>query len=156
MAVSTRTKESGANAFTVVKMLVPTGEMRIKERFAQIDTIAADSLKSGGGAAMETLATLTAAVPTSLLTRIARQQTQSVDFATSNVRTSPVEYYIAGAKALETYPIGPLAGVAFNATMLSYAGHLDIGINFDAAAVEDAGLYAALLEQSFKDLRRAR
>ena len=33
MAVSTRTKESGANAFGLVKLLVPTGEMTIAERF---------------------------------------------------------------------------------------------------------------------------
>ena len=33
MAVSTRTKDSGANAFGLVKLLVPTGEMTITERF---------------------------------------------------------------------------------------------------------------------------
>lgn len=156
MAVSTRTKESGANAFTVVKMLIPTGEMRVKERFQRIAEIAAEAVKPGGMARIETLATVTAAVPASLLTRIARQQSQSIDFATSNVRTSPVEYYIAGAKALETYPIGPLAGVAFNATMLSYVNHLEIGINVDAAAVEDPPLLAKLLDEAFSAIRKAR
>lgn len=156
MAVSTRTKESGANAFTVVKMLIPTGEMRLKERFGRIGEIAAEAVKPGGIARIDTLATVTAAIPASLLTRIARQQSQSIDFATSNVRTSPVEYYIAGAKALETYPIGPLAGVAFNATMLSYVNHLEIGVNFDAAAVGDPPLMAKLLEESFGALRKAR
>jgi diacylglycerol O-acyltransferase / wax synthase len=95
-------------------------------------------------------------VPASLLTRIARQQTQSVDFATSNLRTSPVPYFIAGAKALETYAIGPLAGVAFNVTLLSYAKHLDLGINTDPAAVADPPRLAKLLDDAFRQLRRVR
>ena len=76
--------------------------------------------------------------------RIARQQAQSVDFATSNLRTSPIPYFIAGAKALETYAIGPLGGVAFNVTMLSYVKHLDLGVNIDTAAVDDPALLAKL------------
>ncbi len=157
MAVSTRTKESGANAFGLVKLLVPTGEMTIAERF---DTDRRDRsaavVKSGGAASMDTLAVITSALPTSLLTRIARQQTQSVDFATSNVRTSPIPYFIAGGKALETYAIGPLGGVAFNVTMLSYVKHLDLGINIDTAAVDDPPLLASLVDDAFRRLRRAR
>ncbi len=154
MAVSTRTKESGANAFGLVKMLVPTGEMTITERFERIADATSAAVKSGGAGSMDTLAVVTSALPTSLLTRIARQQSQSIDFATSNVRTSPIPYYIAGGKALETYAIGPLAGVAFNITMLSYNNHLDLGINIDAAAVADPPLLATLVEQAFRRLRR--
>ena len=47
--------------------------------------------------------------------------------------------YIAGAQILANYPVGPLAGVAFNLTLLSYCGSLDMGLNLDAAAVEDPG-----------------
>ena len=80
---------------------------------------------------------MAAALPTSLVTRLARQQAQTVDFATSNVRGSPVPMYIAGAQLLENYPMGPLAGVAFNLTLLSYLGSLDMGLNIDAAAVAE-------------------
>ena len=41
----------------------------------------------------------------SLVTRIARQQTQTVDFATSNVRGAPFDLYIAGAKIEANYHI---------------------------------------------------
>ena len=105
---------------------------------------------------MDTLAAVTSALPTSLLTRIARQQAQTVDFATSNVRTSPVPYFIAGGKALQTYAIGPLGGVAFNVTMLSYVKHLDLGINVDTAAVADPALLAKLVDEAFRRLRQAR
>ena len=53
--------------------------------------------------------TVAAALPTSLVTRLARQQAQTVDFATSNVRAAPMPVYIAGAQLLENYPFGPLA-----------------------------------------------
>ena len=64
--------------------------------------VSRDAVESGGTGSIETLAVVTSALPTSLLARIARQQSQSIDFATSNVRTSPIPYYIAGGKALET------------------------------------------------------
>ncbi|HEX4981722.1 MAG TPA: wax ester/triacylglycerol synthase domain-containing protein [Ilumatobacteraceae bacterium] len=152
MAVSTRTESSGANAFSVVRMLVPTAEMPIAERFAAIHeatAVAKDQSKSAG---LDTLAAVASALPTSVVTRLARQQTQTVDFATSNVRGAPMEMYVAGAQLLENYAIGPLAGVAFNVTMLSYLGSLDMGINIDAAAVEDPELLKRCLDRSLAEL----
>jgi hypothetical protein len=57
---------------------------------------------------------------------------------------------------LETYPIGPLAGVAFNLTLLSYDGSLNMGLNVDTAAVEQPERLAQLLEQAFTSLVKAR
>ena len=99
-----------------------------------------------------TLAAVAAALPTSLVTRLARQQAQTVDFATSNVRGSPVPVYIAGAQLLAELPVGPLGGVAFNLTLLSYLGSLDMGLNIDAAAVDRAGRLRSSLERAFADL----
>jgi diacylglycerol O-acyltransferase / wax synthase len=77
-----------------------------------------------------------------------------VDFATSNVRGAPIALYLAGAKVLQTYPIGPLGGVAFNLTVLSYDGSLDMGVNIDAAAVSDAALLMRCLRDAFTKLHR--
>jgi WS/DGAT/MGAT family acyltransferase len=155
MAVSTRTESSGGNAFSVIRMLVPTAEMPIAERFAAIHEATSAAKEQSKSAGLETLAAVASALPTSVVTRLARQQTQTVDFATSNVRGAPVEMYVAGAQLLENYAIGPLAGVAFNVTMLSYLGSLDMGINIDAAAVEDPALLKRCLDRSFTELRNA-
>jgi diacylglycerol O-acyltransferase / wax synthase len=155
MAVSTRTESSGANAFSLARMMVPTGEMPIAERFAAINEVATAAREQGSSASLEVLATVAAALPTSLITRLVRQQTQTVDFATSNVRGSPVPMFICGAQLLENYPIGPLLGVAFNLTLLSYDGSLDMGLNVDAAAVADPDRLAQLLERAFTDLQKA-
>ena len=156
MAVSTRTKTSGANSFSLARMLVPTGPMDIAERFARVVDITTQAQEgSRGGASLDSLAIITGALPTALITRLARQQAQTVDFATSNVRAAPVPVYIAGAQLLENYAFGPLLGVAFNLTLLSYNGHLEMGINIDAAAVDEPARLAELVEDSFKALTRA-
>ena len=152
MAVSTRTSAADTNAFTLARMMVPTSPMPIAERFGLIQAIADQARGGSGGASLQTLAAVAAALPTSLVTRLARQQAQTVDFATSNVKAAPVPVYIAGAQLLENYPLGPLAGVAFNLTLLSYAGSLDMGINIDAAAVAEPELLAKHLDAAFADL----
>ena len=57
--------------------------------------------------------------------------------------------YIAGARLLSTAPLGPLAGVAANITMLSYDGRLDVGVHVDAAAIDEVERFAAL--RAWKD-----
>ena len=152
MAVSTRTSAADANAFTLARMMVPTSPMPIDERFRLIQAIADEARGGSGGASLQTLAAVAAALPTSLVTRLARQQAQTIDFATSNVKAAPMPVYIAGAQLLENYPLGPLAGVAFNLTLLSYDGSLDMGINIDAAAVAEPELLAKHLDAAFADL----
>jgi diacylglycerol O-acyltransferase len=154
MAVSTRTASSGGNAFSLVRMLVPTGEMPITERFAAIREVIEMAREHNAAAGLDTLAAVASALPTSVVTRLARQQAQTVDFATSNVKASPIPMYVAGAELLENYPVGPLAGVAFNLTLLSYVGSLDMGLNIDSAAVADPELLARALGRSFSALGR--
>jgi hypothetical protein len=87
-----------------------------------------------------------------VLTRIARTQSQTVDFATSNVRGAGIPLYISGGLVLENYPLGPLGGVAFNLTMLSYNGSLDMGLNVDSEAVAYPVLLKQCIEQSMQQL----
>ncbi|MEP7046762.1 MAG: wax ester/triacylglycerol synthase domain-containing protein [Ilumatobacteraceae bacterium] len=152
MAISTRGEGSGSNAFSLARMLVPTGEMPIGERFTWIQAAAGAARESNATASLETLAAVASTLPTSLITRVARQQAQTVDFATSNVRGSPVPLYIAGAEVLQNYAVGPLAGVAYNLTLLSYNHSLDMGVNIDTAAITEPELLRECLEKAFADL----
>jgi len=129
--------------------------MPIAERFQRIQEAANEARQQRAGASLETLAAVASTLPTSLVTRLARQQSQTIDFATSNVKGSPVAVYISGAQLLENYPIGPLAGVAFNVTLLSYLGSLDVGINVDTAAVAEPERLARLLQRALRNLAAA-
>lgn len=154
MAISTRTAESGGNAFSLARMLVPTGEMPIAERFLAIQEAADAARETSRTAGLDALAAVASALPTSVIARLARQQAQTVDFATSNVKGSPVPVYVAGAQLLEVYPIGPILGVAFNLTLMSYMGSLDMALNIDTAAVERPELLGECLQQSIRALAR--
>ncbi|HEY0518550.1 MAG TPA: wax ester/triacylglycerol synthase domain-containing protein [Ilumatobacteraceae bacterium] len=152
MAISTRSETSGSNAFSLARMLVPTSDMPIAERFNWIQAAAGAARESNSTASLETLAAVASTLPTSLITRLARQQAQTVDFATSNVRGAPVPLFVAGAQILENYAVGPLAGVAYNLTLLSYNHSLDMGVNIDTAAVTEPELLRECLEKAFADL----
>jgi hypothetical protein len=55
---------------------------------------------------------------------------------------------------LENYPLGPLGGVAFNLTMLSYNGSLDMGLNVDTEAVAYPVLLTQCINESFQQIAR--
>jgi hypothetical protein len=152
MAISTRTSASEGNAFSLVRMLVPTSPMGITDRFEAINEILTAARGGGASNALEAIATVSTVMPTSVITRLARSQAETVDFATSNVRGAGIPLYVAGAKLLANYPIGPLGGVAFNMTLLSYMGSLDVGINIDEAAVESPELLRESLELAFSEI----
>src|SRR6476646_6176529 len=155
MAISTRNQDSGSNAFSLARMLVPTGDMPIAERCTWIQAAAGAAREANATASLETLAAVAATLPTSFITKLARQQAQTVDFATSNVRGAPVPLYLAGAQILQNYAVGPLAGVAYNLTLLSYNHSLDMGVNIDTAAVTEPELLRTLLGRAFKALAAA-
>lgn len=155
MAISTRTEGSGANAFSIARLLVPTGKMTVAERFAAIDAAAGRARGESATASLETISAIASTLPTSVVTRVARQQSESVDFATSNVRAANFDCYIAGARVLENYPLGPLAGVAFNLTAMSYCGSFDMGLHVDRAAVTQPELLRRCVEGAFAELSAA-
>jgi hypothetical protein len=102
--------------------------------------------------AMDALAGLANLLPTSVAVRLARQQVETVDFATSNVRGAPFPLYIAGARILANYPIGPTGGTAWNLTLMSYDGQLDMGLNTDVGAVADPEMLRDAIEREFAAL----
>ena len=126
--------------------------MPIGDRFVAIQAAATAAKEASATASLETLAAVASALPTSLITRLARQQAQTVDFATSNVRAAPIPLYVAGSELLQNYPVGPLAGVAFNLTLLSYNHSLDMGVNIDTAAVAEPERLRDCLQRAFDDL----
>jgi WS/DGAT/MGAT family acyltransferase len=152
MAISTRNENSGSNAFTLARMLVPTGEMPIAERFSAVNEILISARSNASASSLDAIAAVSSVIPTSIVTRLARSQAETVDFATSNVRSAGVPLFMAGSQLLENYPVGPLGGVAFNVTLMSYLGSLDCGINIDEAAIESPTLLRESLSQAFTEL----
>ena len=49
-------------------------------------------------------------------------------------------------------PVGPLGGVAFNLTLLSHVGSLDMGLNMDSRAIAEPSLLTESLEAALADI----
>jgi hypothetical protein len=128
--------------------------MPIEERFAAIDEMATSVRSGSGDASLDTLAGIAQALPISVLTRLARAQSQTVDFATSNVRGAGVPLFIGGSRIVANHPVGPLGGVAFNLTLLSNDGNLDMGLHVDTAAVDQPELLRDCIAESFAKISR--
>ncbi len=156
MPVSTRRERSDrsmtGNAFAPVRVLLAAGIEDPAARFRSTRDRLAEARRERALGLVESLAGLANALPTSALVRLARQQVRTVDFTTSNVRGAPTELFVAGARIMSNHPVGPTGGTAFNLTLLSYAGSLDMGLNVDVGAVADPGLLRRGIEASFAEL----
>jgi WS/DGAT/MGAT family acyltransferase len=153
MPVSTRTDASaGGNAFTPMRVLVPVGIEDPLERFTAIRARLETTKHERAMSLVDGLAGVANLLPTSVAVRLARQQVETVDFATSNVRGAPFPLYIAGARIEANYPIGPTGGTAWNLTLMSYDGTLDMGLNTDAGAVDDPAMLRDAIATEFASL----
>lgn len=152
MPVSTRTDRGvGGNAFTPTRVLVPT-QADPKARFAEIHDRLMVTKSERAITLTSALAGLAGLLPSSVVTRLARQQVMTVDFATSNVRAAPFDLFMAGALAESNYPAGPVAGTAWNLTTMSYRGMLNLGLHSDTGAVAEPEALAAAIADSFNEL----
>jgi diacylglycerol O-acyltransferase len=153
MPVSTRVDKSfGGNSFAPARVTVAVGDADPVSRFRQVHEVLSAARSERALGMVDALASVILTLPPAVLTPIARQQVASVDLAASNLRGSPVELYLAGGRVEANYPMGPTAGVAFNATVLSYMDRLDMGLVVDVAAVEDPGLLRSCIEEEFAAL----
>lgn len=144
-------RSAGGNAFSPSRVLVPTLPDP-RARFAAVRERLARVKREPALAVAEGVAGLLNALPVSLLVRAARHQAATVDFATSNLRGAPFDLFVAGAEVLANHPMGPTAGVAFNATVMSYRDRFDVGLNVDAGAVQDPALLAHCITDAFGEL----
>lgn len=152
--VSTRAdKAIGGNSFTPSRFAAPAGPMDPAERFKRLsEMMAAKRSSVSGEGALSGLAGLANLLPTSLVTSIARSQASKMDFATSNLRGARRFFYISGAKVLNNYAFGPLAGTAFNVTAMSYAGMFPIAMHIDPVAIADPGDLRDCVEAAYQEL----
>jgi hypothetical protein len=127
--------------------------MDLAERFDSIHRLLGQRRgEVHGSGPMGAVATVANLVPTSVVTSLIRSQASHIDFATSNLPAFLGDTYVAGARTLHAYAFGPLAGTAFNLTLISIAGSLDIGAHLDPAAVTEPELLRVSLEDAYRDL----
>jgi diacylglycerol O-acyltransferase len=74
------------------------------------------------------------------------------DIQASNVPIYPGDTFIAGAKVLRQFGLGPLPGVAMMVVLISRGGFATVTTRYDRAAIADPDLWARCLRQGFDEV----
>jgi diacylglycerol O-acyltransferase len=142
---------AGGNRFAGVNLAAPIGlrdpEVRIKNIRSQMTSKREERAIDMVGAIAPVLGLL----PDSVLESMAGQIVTS-DVQASNVPVYAGDTFIAGAKILRQYGIGPLPGVAMMVVLISRSGYCTITTRYDRAAVNDPGLWGRCLLAGFEEV----
>lgn len=142
---------AGGNRFAGVNLAAPIGlqdpEVRIKNIRSQMTTKREERAIDMTSAIAPVLTLL----PDSVLESMAGSFVNS-DVQASNVPVYAGDTFIAGAKILRQYGIGPLPGVAMMVVLISRAGYCTITTRYDRASVTDPDLWARCLLAGFDEV----
>ena len=153
MPISKRNdKAIGGNLFSPSQSVIPVGPMPADERLAAVHDILDRTKAEPAMGAANALAGFINLLPTSVVARTGYRLAGAIDFVTSNLRAAPMDMFIAGALMETNYPMGPVAGAAFNITTMSFRGSLNMGVVIDTAAVEDPALLVRCLKHAYRDV----
>jgi diacylglycerol O-acyltransferase / wax synthase len=151
MPVSTRSPGDDApNRFVPARVVIPIQPVDDpRALFTEVQAGLTAARNEAAIDAAEELAGLLTGLPTAMLVAMSRAQTRTTDFTATNLRGSPVPLYIAGRRAIASYPFGPRAATALNVTMMSYGDELHLGLNIDPAAIIDIKAFMSNVDASF-------
>ncbi|MGE2728850.1 wax ester/triacylglycerol synthase family O-acyltransferase [Mycolicibacterium vaccae] len=142
---------AGGNRFVGVNLAAPIGisdpDVRIKDIRVQMTRKRDERALDLVGA----IAPLASLLPDSLLETMAGSIVNS-DVQASNVPVYAADTFIAGAKVLRQYGIGPLPGVAMMVVLVSRSGYCTITTRYDRASITDPELFARCLLDGFDEV----
>ncbi|MCV7090813.1 WS/DGAT/MGAT family O-acyltransferase [Mycobacterium interjectum] len=142
---------AGGNRFTGVNLAAPLGTA---DPVARMKKIRAQMTQRRDEPAMNiigSIAPVLSVLPTAVLEGLTGSVIGS-DVQASNVPVYPGDTYIAGAKVLRQYGIGPLPGVAMMVVLISRGGWCTITVRYDRAAVRNEALFAQCLLEGFDEI----
>ncbi|MEI2777987.1 MAG: wax ester/triacylglycerol synthase domain-containing protein [Tetrasphaera sp.] len=142
----------GGNQFTGVRLVAPLGETDPEQR---IILLREQVRAARSEAALDWLAVASRVLdklPVAALAEIAFAGTSTADAQLSNFPGVGWEAYVAGAKVLGIYPVGPRPGVAMMAALASYEGKACLGFNVDPDVFPDIDLLHRCLLEGFDEV----
>lgn len=155
LAIPVNTRGEGdemeGNSFAGVIFPAPVSEPDIGRRMRTIREALGGAREQGVVDLMGMVAPVVVKIPGPLLEAMDGHMVMH-DVQASNVMSYPVTTYIAGAKVLAQYGVGPVPGVAMMAMMLTRDGGCYISTRYDRLAFDDDALWADCLTAGFVDL----
>ncbi len=142
---------AGGNRFTGVNLAAPVGVADPVERMKRIRAQMTQRREEPAMDVIGSVAPLLSVFPSPVLEKMS-ESVVAADVQASNVAFYPGETYIAGAKVLRHYGIGPLPGVAMMVVLISRGGECTITVRYDRAALRDAKLFTTCLVEGFNEV----
>jgi len=142
----------GGNKFTGARFVAPMGEADPHTRIQLIREFILNVRAEPAIGFLGLISPVLSKLPGAVLTELTANLTKVSDVQASNIPGLGHPVYLAGAKVLRMYPIGPRPGVAAMVTMVSYDGVCCIGVNVDPDAVTDLELFQTCLCEGFDEV----
>jgi diacylglycerol O-acyltransferase / wax synthase len=142
----------GGNRFAAARFVGPVGEEDPRARIEAIHRFITEARDEPALGFVDLIAPVLSVLPAMVLTPLAAQMTTTNDLQASNMGSVGRTLYMAGAKVLRLYVVGPRPGVAAMATMLSYDGTCCIGVNFDPDAITEESEFLSCLQEGFDEV----
>ncbi|CAN5551514.1 wax ester/triacylglycerol synthase family O-acyltransferase [soil metagenome] len=142
---------SGGNRFAGVNLAAPVGTV---DPVARIQEIRAQMIQRRDESAIDMLGSI-APVLSLLPSAVLEAMTGSVigsDVQASNVPVFQEDTFIAGAKVLRQYGLGPLPGIAIMVVLVSRSGYVTVTARYDRASVTKEALFARCLQAGFDEV----
>lgn len=142
---------AGGNRFAGINLAAPVGVVDPAKR---IQKVRAQMMRKREERAIDmvgAMAPVISLLPDSVIESVAGSVVNS-DVQASNLPIYPGDTFIAGAKILRHYGIGPLPGVAMMVVLVSRAGYCTITTRYDRAAIADPTLWARCLQAGFDEV----
>jgi len=142
---------AGGNQFTGVNLAAPLGTADPVSRMRKIRAQMTQRRDEPAMNIIGSIAPVLSILPTPVLEGITGSVV-GADVQASNVPVYPGDTYIAGAKILRQYAIGPLPGVAMMVVLISRGGWCTITVRYDRASVRNEQLFAQCLLEGFDEI----
>lgn len=142
---------AGGNRFAGINLAAPIG---IADPRLRIQRIRKQMIARREEAAIDVIgavAPLMSLLPDAVLEAMSGTVISS-DVQASNVPVYPGDTYIAGAKVLRQFGIGPLPGVGMMVVLVSRGGFATVTARYDRAAIAHPELFARCLRRGFDEV----
>jgi diacylglycerol O-acyltransferase / wax synthase len=142
---------AGGNRFGGVMLAAPLGIADAAARIGEIHAQMCDRREERAIDVISSIAPLLSVLPQPIVESVAGSIVSS-DVQASNVPVYPGDTYIAGAKVLRQYGLGPLPGVAMMGVLISRSGVCTVSTRYDRASITDESLWAECLLAGFNEV----
>jgi diacylglycerol O-acyltransferase len=142
---------AGGNRFVGVNLAAPIGVVDPRERIGKVRAQMTRKREERALDMIGAIAPVASLLPDSVLEAMAGSVVNS-DVQASNVPVYSGDTYIAGAKIVRQYGIGPLPGVAMMVVLMSRSGYCTVTARYDRASITDPDLFAECLLAGFDEV----